>query len=326
MNTINTGVGSVNADAMVPDASEDETSTYEKGSWQEALAQSSTLLDRSTKARKRASSLLWTGAVTGIEEWLPGSDTDVSGENLYNEVLAILGKARKGDASKIKTVAVAVKDHGLVLSVHPNLSKAYAEAVRLTKTQAANAAEDNAAEKAIEALSVPNSTTTVEGAAAILLSKGVDGAVVAILDALGATNEAAHRAFMRAVSTEIAARVQAAKPKPAPKAPAKAKGKAQVATGSSPKAAVKTAGTKAKPGKGKGTKAKPVAVSKSKGDPNNRVLPPRAKPATVADKGEPVHEPVHAGDAAAAQDGSVAPPEVPVKKAVTKAKPVVVRR
>jgi hypothetical protein len=311
MNTINTGVGSVNADAMVDDTESTDTEpvVYEKGSWQEHLQQSATLLDRSTKARKRASSLLWEGAQEGINAWLPGAREDVSGENLYNEVLGILGKPRKGDASKIRTVALAVKDHGLVLSVHPNLSKAYAEAVRLTKTQAAQVAEDDAAEKAIEALDVPRSTTTVDGAAAILLSKGIDGAVVAILDALGANNFDAHRALIRAFSAEVASRVQAAKPKPAPKAPKAPKGKAQPASGSSPKAAVKTAGTKAK-AKPKG---KPVAQSASKGDPNAKALPPRKT------KGAPVEAPVEAGT-----ENAVETPEVPVAKA--KAKPVVIKR
>lgn len=296
--------------------------SFEKGTWQEAMQRSANLLDRSTKARKQASSLLWTGAQTAIEEWLPNGDDDVSGENLYNEVLDILGKPRKGDASKVRTVAVAVKDHGLVLTIHPNLSKAYAEAVRLTKTQQVHADEDDAAEKAIEALagSVPNSTTTVEGAAMLLLSKGIDGAVVSILDALGANNEAAHRSFMRAVSTEIAARVQAAKPKPQPKAPATAKGAAQPSKGTSPKASVKTAGTKPKQA-GTGTKARPVPVSKSKGDPNKRALPTKARPVAVkADKGEPVSEPVEAGAE------HVGTPEVPVKRATTKARPVVVQR
>jgi hypothetical protein len=304
-------------DVMATDEStESEASkSYEKGTWQEALQRSATLLDRSTKARKQASTLLWTGAQTAIEEWLPNSDTDVSGENLYNEVLDILGKPRKGDASKVKTVALAVKDHGLVLTIHPNLSKAYAEAVRLTKTSQVHADEDDAAEKAVEALAeqVPHSTTTVEGAALILLSKGIDGAVVAILDALGANNEGAHRSFMRAVSTEIAARVQAAKPKPQPKAPSTPKGKATPAK----TAAVKTATAKAKT-----TKAKPVPVSASKGDPNNRPLPPKAKPVAVKAKPEatPVTEPVEAGTEA------VSTPVVPVKQATTKAKPVVVKR
>ncbi len=304
------------------------TPTFEKGSWQDHLNQSAKLLDRSTTARKRASALLWQGAQEGIESWLPEAATDVQGENLYGEILLALGTARKGDASKIKTVALAVRNNGLILATYPNLSKAYAEATRLTKTVAAEKDEDDAAEKAIEALAenAPKSTTSVEGAAQILLAKGIDGAVVAILDALGANNEAAHRAFMRAVSTEIAARVQAAKPKPAPKAGPKA-GATQASTGTAAtRATVKDGATKAKP-KGAaavGTKAKPVPVSATKGDANKRVLPAKAKPAQAVEvdepaKGEPVAEPVHAGDDV--PDHTVEQ-EAPVKKAARRAVPV----
>lgn len=240
--------------ATSTDEDEDGTATtYVKGSWQDNLHKSSALLDRSTKARKQASGLLWTGAQTGIEEWLPGSDTDVSGENLYNDVLGALGKTRKGDASKIKSVALAVKKHGLVLSLYPNLSKAYGEATRLTKTVQAQATEDAAAEKAIESIEAPKTTGSVEGAAALLLSKGLDGAVVAILDALGANNEAAHRAFMRAVATEVAARVQASKPKPAPRSGPKT-GATQAATGGKPRKAATVQPAKPK------QKGKPVAA------------------------------------------------------------------
>jgi hypothetical protein len=249
---------------------------YEKGSWQDHLNKSSVLLDRSVKAKKTAGNLLWTGAVTGINEWLPNSSTDVSGEAFYNEVKSILGASRKGDANKIKTVAVAVRSHGLDLSVYPNLSKAYGAAIHLTKTVAAQDAEDDAAEKAIESLVAPKTTGSVEGAAALLLSKGVDGAVVAILDALGANNEAAHRAFMRAVSTEIAARVQAAKPKPAPKAGPKAGATQATTGGATPKA------VKAQPGKGKGKPVKKVAA-------------PKAAAPVETDKGESQAEPVEAG-------------------------------
>lgn len=316
-------MGTTDSTTSTTDPLAEDERVYEKGTWQEALQRSSTLLDRSSKARKQASILLWTGAQTAIEEWLPGSADDVAGENLYNEVRDILGVHRKGDASKIKSVAVAVKDHGLVLTMYPNLFKAYAEAVRLTKTSQAQAIEDDAAEKAIENIDVPKSTTTVEGAAAILLGKGIDGAVVAILDALGANNFEAHRALIRAFSTEVAARVQAAKPKPVAKKAAGPKGTAQQATGgsgSSPKAAVKTAGTKAKPAKATaGTKAKPVAVSKSKGDPNAKPLPPKAKQAVEPSKGEPVAEPVEAGAE------HVDTPPVATKK-VGKARPVVIKR
>lgn len=252
--------------------------TYTKGSWQDHLQQSSTLLTRSTNARKRASALLWQGAQEGIETWLPNSDDDVSGEGLYAEVMEALGTSRKGDASKIKTVALAVKEHNLVLATFPNLSKAYAEATRLTKTVQQEADEDDAAEKAIASIEAPKTTGSVDGAAALLLSKGIDGAVVAILDALGPKNEAAHRSFMRAVSTEVAARVAANKPAPAKKASGPKAGATQ-ATGEAttkPKAEVKS---------GK-AKAKPVATSASKGDPNKKALPPKAaakaKPAPAA--------------------------------------------
>lgn len=247
--------------------------SYEKGSWQDSLNRSASLLERSTKARKQASSLLWTGAITGIEEWLADTSEDVNAEGLYGQVLDILGAKRKGDASKIKTVAIAAKKHGLVLGVYDNLSKAYAEATRLTKTVKTEAAEDDAAEKAVQALAAPNSTSTVEGAALILLSKGIDGAVVALLDALGANNEAAHRAMLRSFSTEIAARVQAAKPKPAPKAPAAPKAGATVAK-------AKPAGDGATKAKAAPAKAKPAtkAAPVAKAAPAAAAQPSKAKP------------------------------------------------
>lgn len=283
---------------------------FVKGSWQDSLHKSATLLDRSTKARKQASNLLWTGAQVAIEEWAPDSATDVSAENLYNEVLLALGTPRKGDASKIKTVALAVRNNGLILAAHPNLSKAYGEAVRLTKTVAAQADEDDAAEAAVALIEAPKTTSSVEGAALVLLSKGIDGAVVAILDALGASNEAAHRSFMRAVSTEIAARVQAAKPKPAPKVKAEPKEGATPAN----KAGAKPA--KAAPKSG-AAKAKPVTKAA-----------PKAKALPVPNKEKPsaeVTEPVHAGDdipdspVDEAADNAVSTPVVaakPVRRAV----------
>lgn len=300
----------------------DEAPVFEKGTWQNHLQTSVSLHDKSVKARKRASALLWQGAQEGIETWLPTASTDVSAEKLQQDALAALGTARKGDASKIKTVALAVVQHGLVLAAFPNLAKAYAEATRLSKTVQQEADEDDAAEKAVEAIDVPKSTTTVEGAAAILLSKGVDGAVVAILDALGADNEAAHRAFMRAVSTEIAARVQAKKPKPTPKAGPKAGATQATGSKATPKATIKDGKAKAKP-VAKGAKAKPVAKSATKGDPNKRVLPSKASVndgiESSSDKGEPITEPVHAGDEV--PDHTEAPAPV-AKKAVRRATPV----
>lgn len=258
-----------------------DTPTYTKGTWQHALSESSTLLERSTKARKRASALLWDGAQTGITEWLDKSSDDTGAEGLYGQVIDILGVKRKGDASKIKTVALAVKDHGLVMATFDNLSKAYAEATRLTKTVKAEAAEDDAAEKAVEALSVPNSTTTIEGAAAIVLSKGIDGAVVALLDALGATNEAAHRALLRSMSTEIAARVAANKPKPAPKkASAPKAGATKAKATPAKKATVSDGAAKAK--------AKPKAAPAKKAAPTKAAPVAKAKPVAVPTKAKPV--------------------------------------
>ncbi len=249
---------------------------FEQGTWQRAMQRSAALFDRSTGDRKKASGLLWQGAQSAIADWENTSDVDVHAENLYADVLDILGAPRKGDASKIKTVALAVKNHGLVLSTYPNLSKAYAEATRLTKTVKQDKADDDAAEKAVEALAdqVPNTTSTVDGAALLLLSKGIDGAVVALLDALGKNNEAAHRSFIRAVSAEVASRVQAAKPKPEPKAPAAPKAGATKATPAKSGAAkAKAVPTKAKPAAAKATPAKKAVPTASKPDPTKKALP-----------------------------------------------------
>lgn len=258
---------------------------YAKGSWQEALQRSSLMLDRSAKARKLASSLLWKGATDGIADWLgTDADTDTTGENLYGVLLEALGTSRKGDASKIRSVAVAVRDHGLDLGQFENLAKAYGQAVHLTKTVKTEKTEDDAAEEAIAAIEAPKSTSSVDGAAALLLSRGVDGAVVAILDALGTDNFAAHRAFLRSVSGEINSREQAkrdaeaaakkaeadAKREAADKERAEKKAeadkakaaKAKTAKGTKASAkkatAPKTATTKAKPA---GTKATPVKAT-----------------------------------------------------------------
>lgn len=225
--------------------------------WQETLTKSATLFDRSAKGRKQASALLWDGAQVAIEEWIGNSDTDVHAEVLYSDVLDILGTSRKGDVSKIKSVALAVKNNGLVLSLYPNLSKAYAEARRLTQTVQQHAAEDHAADEAVAEIqqNAPKSSSTPEGAALIVLSKGVDEAARLLLDALGATNTAAHRSLLRAISQEIAGRVQPA-PKPAKKASSKPKGAAKKAAPAKPKA-TKAKG-KPKP-KAQATADEPVA-------------------------------------------------------------------
>ena len=260
--------------------------TYAKGSWQEALQRSSTMLDRSAKARKLASSLLWKGAVEGITEWLTRSADDANGEGLYGALLEALGTSRKGDASKIKTVALAVKNNGLDLAAFENLAKAYGEATRLTKTVKQEATEDDAAEEAIANIEAPKSTSSVDGAAALLLSKGVDGAVVAILDALGSDNFDAHRAFMRAVSNEINHRVQAVKDAEAAKA--KAEAAAKKAEADKIRAEKKAEADKARAEKAKEKKAaaKTTAKKATAKATTTKAKPAKAKPVVEETEGE----------------------------------------
>lgn len=235
--------------------------------WQDILTKSAALHNKSAEDKKKSATLLWTGAKTGITEWLPGSDEDVSAEVFQSTVMGILGKSRKGDVSKIKTVALAVKNNGLDLDakittgtkagqpLYPSLTKAYEEARRLTQTVAKEAAEDDAADAAVASIAAdaPNSTSTPEGAAKIVLAKGLDEAARLLLDALGPDNEAAHRSFLRAVSAEVAGRV---KPKTQPKAAAGPKaGATQAKTGTPAKAA---------PAKAQPTKAKPVSAAARK--------------------------------------------------------------
>lgn len=250
--------------------------------WREDMRKAGALKDRAAGANKQASERLWRACKAGVSEWLPESGNDASAEGLYSEFIKAYGESRKGDCSKMKSVALAAKDHGLVLSQFPNLSKAYAEARRLTQTVKQEKADDEAADKAVEALAAeaPNTASTPENAAKIVLAKGVDEAARLLLDALGVDNAAAHRALLRAMSNEIAGRVKpkASTTKAGPKA-----GAVQVKGGakSTPKAAPAKAATKAKPvAKKAAAQTKAVPVSKSKGDPNKRALP-TAKAAPV---------------------------------------------
>ena len=309
--------------------------TIEKGTWQETLTKAATLAKRSDDAKKKATTLLWEGAQEGITQWLPGSDDDVSAEALYSEVIDLLGKPRKGDASKIKTVAVAVKTKGLVMSVYPSLTQAYNEARSLLVEAKKNEIEDEAAEKAIEAIEVPKSTTTIEGAAAILLGKGIDGAVVAILDALGADNEAAHRSFMRAVSTEVSSRVtaKAQAERDAKQAAAKAVADAKKAEREAEKAkreAERAAKKAAAKPKAATTKAKAPAKSGTKATPK---APPKAAPrAKAKPKAAPAKAVTEAQNVAAqaleemAEERGVTPvSKVESNIGQTKARPVIKR-
>jgi hypothetical protein len=229
--------------------------------WRSTLKRSADLKIKAGDEGKKASRLLWDGAKSAITEWVPDSDTDAGGEGLYVEVMTALGgKTRKGDASKVKTVALAVKNNGLVLSAYPNLFKAYGEAKRLTTTAQAHAAEDTALDTAVKALedSAPKSASTPENAAKIVLAQGPAKAAALLLDALG-TDESAHRAFVRALAQEAASRIKpkAKAVKAAPKAGAK-----QAKSGGTPQATAKKATAPAKP-KGAAAKAAQNAPAKA---------------------------------------------------------------
>lgn len=214
--------------------------------WKNTLETSAKKADLGVKYKKQAGELLWVGAQGAVEDWLTQSDTDVHAEALYADILDAMGTHRKGDASKIKTVALAVKSKGLVLAQFDNLGRAYAEANRLTKVVKAQAEEDNAADERVQeiATDAPKSSSKPEGAVLIVLAQGVDEAAKLLVDALvGEGPQAdlsAARAMLRALAEEITGRVP--KPEPKPKAEKKAPAKK-----ASPKAEVKSGAAKPKP-------------------------------------------------------------------------------
>jgi hypothetical protein len=237
---------------------------FKPGSWQESLAKSAAITDRVKKGTARASSLLWTGAQGAVASWLPKADKDEAGEKLNAALLEALGTKNKGSASKIVTVAKAVRDHDLDLSKFTSLSKAYGAAKALSpQNRAAQAAEDEAADTATSAISAPKSASSPEGAAKIVLAKGVDEAARLLLDELGKENTAAHRAFMRAISQEIAGRIPKPEPKPKKKAAPKKAAKAKKAPARKA-APAKAATSKAKPVAKAAPKARPVPVASAK--------------------------------------------------------------
>jgi hypothetical protein len=334
MTSTNQQDSTTGTDAMTTDVAEQETptQTFERGTWQATLHRSSVLFDKSAGDRKRASTLLWQGGQAAIAEWETKASTDVNAEVLAADLLDIMGTSRKGDVSKIKTVALAVRNHGLVIALYPNLSKAYAEATRLTKTVKQNQADDDAAEKAVEQLAseAPHSATTGESAAKIVLSKGLDEAARLLLDALGASNDAAHRALVRAITSEVAGRV---KPKTSTVKAGPKAGATQAntsGTGTSPKATVK-AGTKAKPGKSgvqhQQAKATPVKGS-TKATPvkHQQAAAPAKKAAPAATTATKPVQAAEKADPAAVMFSDESKPAPAAVTAAKKAAPVAVKR
>jgi hypothetical protein len=278
------------------------TGTYEAGSWGDMLAKSSTLKARAGKADKQASILLWKGATGAINEWLEDK-SDTTGESLYNGVIAAMGRARKGDASKIKLVAIAVTQHNLDLTAFDGLAKAYAEARRLLQINVRNDSDEQVAEALTAAIDAPKTATSPSAAAAMLLAGGIDGAVVAIFDKLkdmaqgdNAKTESAYRSFLRAATTEAAARAkfvadEAAKVKHEASETARAEREEQIAA----RKAAQAAKVQATPVKAAAKKApvkagtKPVAAKA----PVKAAAPKpvAAKPAAPAAKPKPVVRP-----------------------------------
>jgi hypothetical protein len=263
-------------------ASKDE---FAKGSWQATVQQSSVLFKRSGDAKKRASVLLWQGSTSAIAEWETQSDTDVNGEGLAADLLIIMGTSRKGDVSKIKTVALAVRNNGLDTGRFPNLSKAYAEAIRLTKTAKAEAEEDTAGDEAIAAVAedAPKTATTVESGIkmALALAKDFDEFFKVMLDVVnhgGDENVAAHRAALRSLAQEVSGRA-----KPAPVKPVDNGDKGKQATTKPAEGAVKAPSK----GKAKPAPAKPAAEEDIFAEVEGEDAPAKAKPAPAKAKPAP---------------------------------------
>lgn len=231
----------------------------EEGTWQESIVKSALLKSRAEAGDKKAGELLWAGAQQGIVDWLPDSGEDVSAEGLYQTLLTLMGKARKGDASKIAKVAVAVKDAGLTMANYTSLSRAYSAARELIDAAPEHEREDNAAEEIATAIneSAPKSTSSLEGAVKIVLGHGIDEAtralVDAVIDAAGSYDKAEPvlRSLSRALTQEIVGKKPKAEAKP--KAAPKPKGEAVA------KATAKPASEKAKPAAAK-AKPKPKPV------------------------------------------------------------------
>lgn len=299
----------------------------EEGSWQETVVKSSKLLVRGKKATAQSGSMLWAGAQEGILDWLDSqADEDVNGEAFYNELLTLLGTSRRGDASKIKTVALAVKDHGLTLASHQSVTKAYGEAKRLLVVAPQNTKDDETAEAMLAAIVAPKSTSKPEGAATILIAKGVDEAtrlvVDAIIEAAGGSYDEAEpvlRAFLRTFSQEVAGR----KPKPEPK-PAKVK----VVAESKAKAAPKSGAAKGKANPKVARQTVAEAEAEIEAEQEDLDLDEGVEYPDSPDEVDDMFDEIEADED---DDDAVSPdvtPEVPVKRAVgakPKARPVVRR-
>lgn len=264
--------------------------------WAETLRAAARKLDTAAVTAREGNSLVWLGGAAAIADVTSGSDYD--GIAFYEQVLGALGQPRKGTASKLRTVADAVVEHGLDTSEHKSLAAAYNAARALNRTRTVEVAEDTALDEALSALIAPKSTSTIEGAAKLLLSKGEDEAVRQIFDAIGGDNFAALRSFVRAATQELSGRVkasqEAAKKEAAAKA-AKKRAKAKAAQDKQDKQDKKSDEKKAPVRRASGIRKAPAkkvepeqveqAEPEQAAKPARQVRKPRAK--APAPKAEP---------------------------------------
>lgn len=255
--------------------------------WAETLRAAARKLDTAAVTAREGNSLVWLGGAAAIADVTSGSDYD--GTAFYEQLLGALGQPRKGTASKLRTVADAVVEHGLDTSEHKSLAAAYNAARALNRTRTVEVAEDTALDEALSVLIAPKSTSTIEGAAKLLLSKGEDEAVRQIFDAIGGDNFAALRSFVRAATQELSGRVkasqEAAKKEVAAKRAKAAQDKQDKKSGEKKAPVRRASGTRKAPAK----KVEPEQVEQAEPEqaakPARQVRKPRAK--APAPKAEP---------------------------------------
>ena len=276
---------STNTNTSTSQTSQTSTST---STWRTALRQAGLQKDEARANTKEAGQAAWAAARAGIEEWLTVKGADPEAQAFHGEVLHYYGKARKGEASKIRTIALATANNGLDPNTYRTLGAAYAAALKLTKIADINATEDEAlaaasaaaASAAAASAAVSAATGAPADMAIMIMSLGAKTAVTLMLDALGEDNLPAHRALLRELSKQVGERNEKVQAKTAASKPAKpAKDKTvpkAVASQPAPVQPAKTKPAKTKPAKADVKPAAPVKVKTTK------TKATKTKPAKVA--------------------------------------------
>lgn len=97
--------------------------------WRELMQACAERFVESEAHTKETSLIVWAAARAAILNHDPKSDP--TGEKLYADTIEILGRRRKGTASKIKTVALVRQQYGVDLDLFGSLHSAYKAAHRL---------------------------------------------------------------------------------------------------------------------------------------------------------------------------------------------------